>query len=451
MSWISERLFKELPSSFDRDPRAIPGFALNYDGQAWVTISQRELRVFTTGGTGGDFVLTLDNKSLAQVVAELNAQPGCTASLLVAESTLSALSLVEVERQSLAVDAQFACFTSLLWRVLMPLVWALHDGVVFQERAALQSASIWSAEVAWLQYWGELYGQAQRKLAETDAVFAARIIHEVIRPKLNGLALEQIIEEDLGVQARIRHLYLEAWEVGTTRKGRIAGRKYSRTTFEVLVSDLVEGVRVVVDRTRAAGTLPYYRFQLSQGAVEEGESTVTPFLVAPQTLLSRHAWVVGRDTCGELPIGGKPLSLFELIGFAPRMESYLDVSAGLAGDPLVLGTGALGTHTLGDVTNAGVLVSEGAVQFILVGTTTVVFQDQVTSSFYRLSFGEIMSMLPVGGGPGESGWIIQSGWYLGIWNGVLVITETPIPGAVAKDGAVNLAVVNGVLVYTPPA
>lgn len=447
MIWIRDRLLKELPRSFDRDARPTPGLSIAYDGTAWVSIDERVLTLQVQGGTGSDATIPLTGKSLTQVVTTINALAGFMAVVTASDDTLPAISLIEIPRREVS-ESQLFCFTSLLWCVLVPMAWVLSEGVVLQQRAAQQSASIWSAESLWLDYWGELYGNAKRKSGEVDATFATRIIREVLRPKLNGLAIEAIIEEDLGIAARIRNLYLEAWEVGTTRLGRLAGWKYSRTTFEVILSDLVDGVRDVVEKARAAGTYPFYRYQVGQGTADIEDVSISNTITTPDSLDGRYAWIVGRDRCRELPLGGKHLSLFEIATLAPFLEAYLDVSAGEAGDPLVLGTGMLGVNTLGDVTNAGILLSEGDSLFLEIVASSVIFEDQITGTFYRIIFGVTIFATPVVG-PGATGWVLNDGWYLGIYNGVLDITETPIPGATPKDGDIDLAVTNGVLDYEP--
>lgn len=449
MTWVRDRLLKELPRSFDRDPHAEQGLSLAHTDDAWVTIARQRLTIRTEDGP--DIVISLGGKTLFRVVEEINTYPGPVATLTAPDGMVSALALIEVKDQLITTDSRFFTFTSLVWRVLVPLSWALFDGVDIQEQAAQQSMSLWSAEAQWLDYWGELYGNTRRKVGETDAVFAARILRTILRPRLNAMALEDILWEDLGLRATITNLFQEAWVVGVSHRRRLAGRKYSRTTFEVLVNGLLNGVPEIIDRSKAAGTLPYYRYLLTQDIGEEQHFSIVNRVTAPQSLLSRVAWVIGRDRCRELPLRGKRFSLFEIWTLAGFREAYLDVSGGLAGDPLVLGTGQLGVNTLGDVSGAGILLSEGTPYFEdigAVGVTSTVFTDQVTGLFYMVGFGQTIS-LTLTTGPGASGWLIQAGWWLGVFDGILDITDTAIAGAVAKDAGVNLAVVNGVLEYTP--
>lgn len=357
MSWVRDRLLKELPDSFDKHSHPAPGISITYDGAAFVTIFRQELRIHVEGGTGSDLAISLAGKTLTALATEIDMAVGYDATVSSTDGALPAISLIEVNNYPLTDGSLFYCFTSLLWRVLLPISWVLYEGIDIQEQAAQQSASVWSAEGAWLDYWGELYGNARRRISESDMTFAVRIMRELLRPKLNALALEDIIAEDLGVQARITNLHKKAWEVGTTRKGYIAGRKFSRTTFEVLLSDLVTGVETVIEKNKAAGTVPYYRYQMSQGDVEVGEMTIAPTFGYTVPLRSRHGLMVG-DPCGSLPLGGKWFSIFEQFGLAPKIEYYLNVTGGLAG-PMVLGTGILGTNVLGDVSEAGVIFTQG--------------------------------------------------------------------------------------------
>lgn len=389
MTWVRDRLLRELPTSFDTDPHAEPGLSLAYDGVATVTVFRRRLTTRVQGGTGTSIAIDLTGKSLTQLVTELNSYAGYTAVVTADDGTRPAIGLIEVMDKplpgvsastggagelpageapagesgdvtvafSVTADSRLDQFTSLLWNIVVPISWILHDGIDLQEHAAQQSRSLWSAEGVWLEYWGSLYGGTVRKSGETDAPFAVRIMREVLRPRLNNVALEQILEDELGIHALVTNLFPEAWIVGGTL-GRIAGRKYSRTTFEVTVSDLIDGVKELVTRSRAAGTLPFYRYQILQGDVEESDFSIVAHVNVLDDVSDKYAWVLGRDTCGELPIFGIGGTVLEHVDFAPVTEAYFRI--GGSGDPLILGIEALGASVLGDVSMSGVILSDTA-------------------------------------------------------------------------------------------
>lgn len=354
---IREAIFRDVPAYFDRSPDAAPGFTISYDGTgALVSIAQRQLSITVSGGTGDALLLDLREHTLETLVTAINAHPGYTASVVGATGAIPAIALVPLQREDLFFEPRLSYFRSTVWCLLMALVYALEDALEQIEIGARQ-LYLDTAEAAWVDNWGAYYARIERREGEADRSYARRIIRDVTRWKLNGRALEEILLDDLGVHARIINLHEQAWLVGGRLTGRLAGRKYSRTTFEVIVADLVAGIADVVNRARAAGTLPYYQFAVGMGLPDTTYGALSVQLRAVENGAARYGWIIGRDRCGELPLFGKHLSLSELF-FRPLMDNYLHVQLSM-GSPLVLGVGALGTGVLGNVDMFGILFSDG--------------------------------------------------------------------------------------------
>ena len=386
---IRESLFRDIPAYFNRGPEPVPGFTIVYNGlQAFASIAQRQLSitgiaalgdatgygetplgeepppVVSSGMEGNSLVIDLRGKTLADVVAEINERAGYSAALVGNAGTVAAIALVPVQSYDLVFDPILYCFTSTLWCLQMSCVYALEDIGEQIERGA-QQLYLDTAEGKWVDNWGVYYASVQRRLTEQDRTYAQRIMREVTRWKLNRIALEQIIEEETGLPARITNLYEQAWEVGG-RLGRLAGRKYARTTFEVLVNGLSDVIVGLVLKYKAAGTLPFFRYQLIQGGggnPEEEDVTIVQRVQVKQDIRDRYAWVLGRDRLSALRIGGTECTVINLWLLAVLSENYLSTLDNTT-VVFVLGIGLLGENALGNIVDFGVLVSEGPQEIV---------------------------------------------------------------------------------------
>lgn len=357
-----ERLLASVPAylAADKDPQAQPALSILYNGEgAHASVAQRQLSIVVAGGAGEPLVLSLEGKTLSALAAEINAHEGFMATVVGDDG--SALTLLPVQGHDLMSDSVLVRFTSVLWCVLMPFAWATED-LMEQAAAGERQGSLATAEGQWVDLWGSYYADVARRFNEEDRAYARRIIREVTRWKLNNAALADILEEETGLLARVEDLHPQAWEMGRTKFGRLAGRKYSRTTFEVILSDFFDGVALFVNQYRAAGMLPFYRFEIAMGLPDASEFSVTEQTESTHDVGSRLAWVMGRDPMGALPCTDLSHTVVNEYVLPPSSELLLLV--GNAGSPFILGTGELGSEVLGDVSMAGMVLSEGASTFV---------------------------------------------------------------------------------------
>ena len=326
MTTTFDRLLQGLPAYFDRDPYREPGLSLSYDGTgASVTVLHDVLTLYTRGGTAGSVTLMfpLAGKSLTALTTALAAIPGFTANV-VGDGSVTALSLIETEDQNILERPRVDRYSSMLWNLLMVEASSLMSAQANAE-AGLRNMSIRTAEGPWVDLWGEeYYGGVYRKPGESDRDYAARVIKEVLRSRLNGKALELIVEEECDVETTVTNLHDLAWVVSVTNFGYLVGRKYARTTFEVAITGVCEDLAWLIERNRPAGTFPFLR-------------------ISPYSGL-------------QIPISFTPSRAGAI---TPRSERQIHLTAALINDYVilvptaVLGSGAAAIFTLGGASNLG--------------------------------------------------------------------------------------------------
>ncbi len=256
---IFDHLLSLLPNFLSKDPQAEAGVTLAYDGSAGtVSIAQKQLSTTVTGGTGEPLVIDLDGLTLQDVSDTLNSQQGYSSAVGNVNPDISALTLIPVQGQQFFSSPMLRVTRSLLWRLLLPFVWELETLKKFDEDLGNQFA-IRSSGGKWLDYNGDIYGGVRRLFNEDDPEYATRMLKEVQRWRLNEYALAEIVQERFGIPTSIRNLHDQAWVWNRTHYGKYAGRKYSRTTFEVDPQVEVDpSIRYLIERNKAAGTLAYY-------------------------------------------------------------------------------------------------------------------------------------------------------------------------------------------------
>lgn len=367
MGAIHDRLLAGLPEYFEKDPQVAAGLSIEYAGVCKVTIKHHTLTTKVTSGVGGNLSINLASYSLAEVVDLLNAQAGYTAALVTSDGERSASALLEVLDRNPGDDNRFNVFTSLLWAMTQPVAWALEDALD-NLRAGIGQMSLKTAEGQWVDLWGEeLYGGIKRLAGEADGPYANRILREVTRWRLNARALEAIVKEDLGIDARVTNLHDQAWVIGETPWGKFAGRKYSRTTFEVLIDGVSADLAATIDRSRAAGTLPFYRMVEAVGDSTESESADAHTTVKTTAVLGRNnVLTFGEDKIGGPTKIGRYNDNVVIEGVTVRASEPVLHSSGAT--DFRLGQQSLGTDYLGAAAGGTEIIAMSESALIILST-----------------------------------------------------------------------------------
>jgi len=345
---ILERLISHVPDYLDKDPAVLPGLTLLYaGGTGSVTIARRTLT--TVVSNGQSLTIPLIGHTLQSLAAQIQAVNGYTALVTPGTETSPALLLCEVEAVNLVAGARLLWYSAFLWRLLAPIAWAIEDSLA-NLAAGVQQMALPSAGGAWVDFWATYYSNLLRRLNESDRAFALRIIHEVLRVRLNARALEQIIVDELGLPVTIRNLADDAWIISDTAFGFLAGRKYSPTTFLVTVESTGTPailnfdalLAYLVNHNRAAGTLPYFLRRNFGGVVNTStESAWTDQPVVTRALISNPlVWIMSETKLGEtfLSLPANTVGIVTVVTTPPDLENPVD---------LILGVTEIGLSKLG--------------------------------------------------------------------------------------------------------
>lgn len=333
-----------LPSYFAKDPEAEYTLFLGVGaGTCSVRIDGALFEVLPQGSGMRPFSCDLRDFTLDGLAARLQ-RAGYAATAAERWRDLAATTLVPAF-SPVASQHGLASYTSALWRILRPLT-LLLDLWGDDLQAGLAQMDVRYAEGRWLDWWGVLYG-VQRAVGEGDDRYRRRIVWEVIAPRCNNVAMEHILKEALGYDARvtdgagpattwyagwvgvydpaIQHWQTDdptvlGWGARVVGSRLVPPEEFARTwpgqpgTFKVAVAQVVEDdalgvaeLTALIERYKAAGftfTLSiatHYAETYATGAIEGG-------------VVGEWSWIgeqfVGRFAAtGSLgsPTGGWPL------------------------------------------------------------------------------------------------------------------------------------------------
>lgn len=201
-----ERLLSHLYRSFGKEPEDRIALRVRHPDIFVWEVSGRRLRASTAAG---DTLADLDLRIIdMNGVADALEAAGCQIvyrDLELAGRVADTL-IAGAGREDTSNGDALRCYTSLLWALLDTFSASLE--VADQTtKDALRQAYMHTAEGAWLDYWGGHYGiprtnhvQAGGIIGdiETDPQYLLRIVREVLRPRVNAIAIEEAILELAG-------------------------------------------------------------------------------------------------------------------------------------------------------------------------------------------------------------------------------------------------------------
>lgn len=199
---LFEQLLSDLNAPWDKAAQDIPGLRIAYNGTQGIAVIQDDrLYLQVAGGSGAGWEYDLAQYTLSALAADLGTKAGYTVTLL--DSTLGPLKAYVLAEGSYSIVPQgdLLAYASALWQVLRPMARALTDAEGDTAEAVKQLA-VPTAQGAWLDHWGELYG-IRRVAEESDDRYRQRVLKESLYPRCNNKALEAILEAALGVSVSV--------------------------------------------------------------------------------------------------------------------------------------------------------------------------------------------------------------------------------------------------------
>jgi hypothetical protein len=199
-----ERMLEGLPPVFNKDPEKRLAFTVSHSsGALLVTIRQRTISARTEDKYVKDFTLSLEGKTLAELVAEINTYSGYTA-VVKDFGTASALRLLDTEDDS---SGQVYVFTNINWAVMKALAWEMEVlGIAVQE--GLRQVSMIGSTGIIQDYWGS-FAEVDRRRGEADRQYGQRIV-TVYGPKSNEKSIERMLKNIMGIDTTVSDL---SWDV----------------------------------------------------------------------------------------------------------------------------------------------------------------------------------------------------------------------------------------------
>lgn len=210
--------------------------------------------------------ISLDGRSVSEVLALIDIEPGYLLSDINSAITpLGARMLVPGSGDTTDSNGNLILhYSSPLWHYLDAVASEL-DPAAAQLSQALAQMSLKTASGDWLDHWGSYFG-VPRNSGEADAAYAVRIVVEVIRPRVNAVALENLINEIIApYTVSIYEPHTDLFKLSHSNcqlsgRGRLYdGVYYAYATLDAITDGAYATVSALVARNKALGVRSWQR------------------------------------------------------------------------------------------------------------------------------------------------------------------------------------------------
>jgi hypothetical protein len=209
-SKIFQSLLARLNNVFSKDPRSIAAFQIQPPAQCKLVIADRLIQLIAVGNSSPFFSLSFNDpydaaksitiRDLYDMLGDNKIATVSNLNLALSGLTVSALVEGEFDLFTSTTNSIMAS-TSLLWSIFRPLAYVLEDAKGDVEVAIRQLGFI-TAQGDFLDYWGKIFN-VSRYLNEPDYEYSIRLLWETVKPRLNNVAIENIIKQGVGYDARV--------------------------------------------------------------------------------------------------------------------------------------------------------------------------------------------------------------------------------------------------------
>lgn len=194
------KLLNFLPTYFNINPEKVAAFTIDYaPAIALMRYSVADDKIFarTFNSFYNDFEIALSEKTIQEVVDEINAVSGYTATIYSGVGNINAIRLVDIENSA---NATVYYHDYPLWGFFKSAAIELNTMAEAGQEIVRQLAIPASTGIL-SDYHGSFFG-LKRNLGETDMAFNQRIVNS-FRPKSNNVAMEIILQNHYGYYIRV--------------------------------------------------------------------------------------------------------------------------------------------------------------------------------------------------------------------------------------------------------
>lgn len=193
---LTQRLIGYLNRVFDKGPGEVLALRLRYDGtgMTW-RVADGVLTTSVIGGTGSALSVNLSGYTVADLCVLLSSQPGYSVEYQDMSTFTGRSALVLLDGsgdQDKSNGDHLYGFTSVLWAYMDAVASELTLLKASISEAILQMSAK-TASDEWVDEHGTFYKVA-RGINESDSIYAARIVSEVVKARGNNVAISQAIK-----------------------------------------------------------------------------------------------------------------------------------------------------------------------------------------------------------------------------------------------------------------
>lgn len=255
---LRKKLIDRLHRVFDKNRRSMPVVSIQYTGtRCEISISSENIYIASNEGTA---LYQFDNATtINDLITEINSYGILSASIIAEEYGLL-LAKGFATDTIVATDATTLDYpTSKLWQEMQTAAFDLEDQAA-RIQSAEQQMYFHSSDSDWLDYWASNFFGIERYSGENDSEYRYRAVKELLRPTQNNIALENIVRDALGIDARILDAQKYTDEIPSPFTASDANNRFlldmaiPMEMDEASANILIERVKTLVRKYKAAGT-----------------------------------------------------------------------------------------------------------------------------------------------------------------------------------------------------
>lgn len=256
---LRKKLMDRLHRVFSKTKKAVPAVSVQCTSGNRCEITITKSNIYITSNEGNSLHYLTNTTSINDLISEINSF-GILNAILVSEEYGHLLAKGFADDTIVVTDVATLDYpTSELWQEMQVAAFDLEDQAS-RIQSAEQQMYFHSSDSDWLDYWASNYFGIERYNGENDIGYRFRAIKELLRPTQNNIALENIVRDALGIDARILDAQKYTDEIPLPFTASDANNRFlldmaiPMEMDEASANILIERVKTLVRKYKAAGT-----------------------------------------------------------------------------------------------------------------------------------------------------------------------------------------------------